>query len=37
MIAPRLHLVLVMSVVAIPLTTAAGLNRGFFSIAFLLI
>src|SRR5580704_781276 len=37
MIAPRLRLVLVMSLVAIPLTTAAGLSRGFFSIAFLLI
>jgi uncharacterized protein (DUF58 family) len=37
MIAPRLRLILVMSLVAIPLTTAAGLSRGFFSIAFLLI
>jgi uncharacterized protein (DUF58 family) len=37
MIAPRLRLVLVMSLVAIPLTTAAGLSRGFFSLAFSLI
>jgi uncharacterized protein (DUF58 family) len=37
MIAPRLRLVLVMAFVAVPLTTAAGLNRGFFPVSFLLI
>ena len=37
MIAPRLRLVLVMFLVAVPLATAAGLSRGFSPIAFLLI
>jgi uncharacterized protein (DUF58 family) len=36
MIAPRLRLVLLMAFVAVPLATAAGLNRAFFPIAFLL-
>jgi uncharacterized protein (DUF58 family) len=37
MIAPRLRLVIVMFLVAVPLATAAGLSRGFFPIASLLI
>jgi uncharacterized protein (DUF58 family) len=37
MIAPRLRLVLVMFLVAVPLATAAGLNRGLLPPAFLLI
>ncbi len=37
MIAPRLRLVLSMCLVAVPLATAAGLNRGLTPIAFLLI
>ncbi len=37
MIAPRLRLVVAMFLVAVPLATAAGLSRGFFPIAFLLI
>jgi uncharacterized protein (DUF58 family) len=37
MIAPRLRLVLVMFLVAVPLATAAGLNRGLLPMAFLLI
>lgn len=37
MIAPRLRLVLVMFLVAVPLATVAGLSRGFLPTAFLLI
>jgi uncharacterized protein (DUF58 family) len=37
MIAPRLRLVLVMAFVAVPLATAAGLNRLFLPVSFLLI
>ncbi|HSZ79899.1 MAG TPA: hypothetical protein VK775_21020, partial [Chthoniobacterales bacterium] len=37
MIAPRLRLVLVMFLVAVPFATAAGLNRGFLPMALLLI
>ena len=37
MIAPRLRLVLVMFLVVVPSATAAGLSRGFFSLASLLI
>jgi uncharacterized protein (DUF58 family) len=37
MIAPRLRLVLVISLVAIPLAIVAGLNRGFLPMGFLLI
>ena len=37
MIAPRSRLILLLSLVAVPLATVAGLNRGFFPIAFLLI
>ena len=37
MIAPRLPLVLMMFLVAVPLATAAGLSRGLIPIAFLLI
>jgi uncharacterized protein (DUF58 family) len=37
MIAPRLRLVLVMLLLAVPLTIAAGVSRGFFPLAFLLI
>ena len=37
MIAPRLRLVLLMLLVAVPLATAAGLNRAFSPVAFLLI
>jgi uncharacterized protein (DUF58 family) len=37
MIAPQLRLVLVMFLAAVPFATAAGLNRGFLPMAFLLI
>jgi uncharacterized protein (DUF58 family) len=37
MIAPRMRLVFVMFLAAVPLATAAGLSRGFFPIAFLVI
>ncbi len=37
MIAPRLRLILLVSLVAVPFATAAGLNRGFLPIAFSLI
>jgi uncharacterized protein (DUF58 family) len=36
MIAPRLRLILLMAFVAVPMATAAGLNRGFFPVSFLL-
>jgi uncharacterized protein (DUF58 family) len=36
MIAPRLRLVLMMAFVVVPMATAAGLNRGFFPVSFLL-
>ena len=36
MIAPRLRLVLLLALVAVPLATAAGLNRAFFPVSFLL-
>jgi len=37
MIAPRLRLVVLMFLVAVPLATVTGLTRGFFPVAFLLI